>query len=405
VRLSAIPNVRNLQPNDNWLELSGADIAKRSGLVCFLDAGFPCFSPLGQAFLLKLESLLRNSCNKYDYLEIKVPLVHRKSILEQAPLRDDFEQQFFLLADKLDGFMLSSTSEEYFLRYIIKNGTLSYRQMPIRIYQFQDAFRKTNRCEGVYKSYSFYGCVFSTLDVDTKSYLRTIKTFITIAEELFSKCGIRFTKLISKDQKSVEFLYSCPEGDRSRSDSIIFRKSYKPNSELSDQSPKSDEKFGSLAMGYEYKGVKSYNIKFDHKNICAPTPAMGTFGIGLQRCLCAILEHNRDSLGLCLPSAVRPWDVLIMNVGFESTKSKLMIQEIYKQLSGSKLLIAWDDRHDMTLKERLIFADFWGIPVRAIIGEKEAASKTVELRFRNGTPKSINVDRNNLLEIIIDALP
>jgi|GEM_PF-2550643 len=402
MRLSGLINVHSMQPKDGWLKLSGAEIAMRSGLVSFVDAGFPCFSPFAQMLLTRFEDFLRRECHKHGFWEIKVPVVHREAHLEAASISDAYKDQFFRLSDPLRGFMLSATSEEYFLKHIHMFGAISYRQLPIRVFQFQDAFRFVKRCEGVYKSRSFYGCVFTSLDNNISSYLASLNCFSQIVEVVMNAFGIPFIVLRSTSNDAIEYLSPCPEGDRSIADSIAVKQEELEKSSLGSRNG-FEEKYASLAMGYEYKSVAHYGVTVETQGSGTITPIMGTFGIGLQRCLCAVLQHNRDNKGLSFPPTVRPWNVLITQAGAETNASVLFTQKAYKRLIDGNVAIVWDDRHGKTLKEKMQFADFWGIPVRVVIGPKEVSSQTVELRFREKAKGIKNTELDSLVEVITNA--
>jgi len=65
---------------------------------------------------------------------------------------------------------------------------------------------------------------------------------------------------------------------------------------------------------------------------------------------------------------------------------------------GAKPL--FDDRTGKILKEKFDLADFYGIPVKIVIGEREARAFTVTIKWRNGKTEEVPFIQNALLDVL-----
>lgn len=102
--------------------------------------GMPFYLANGQIIRNELESFLRNLQAKYDYKEVRTPIMMNQRLWEQSGHWDHYkenmyftqvdEQQFALKPMNCPGHML-----------IFKNGLHSYRDLPIRMAEFGQVHR------------------------------------------------------------------------------------------------------------------------------------------------------------------------------------------------------------------------------------------------------------------------
>jgi len=113
------------------------------------------------------------------------------------------------------------------------------------------------------------------------------------------------------------------------------------------------------------------------------TPYMGCYGLGVSRIVAAIIEQSHDSRGIIWPSAVAPFDVVIVPIG---SKNKPEIAELsnrlYAQLQNLGYQVLLDDRNE---RPGVLFADqdLIGIPHRLVIGEAALLQGQIEYKHRS----------------------
>ncbi len=140
-------------------------------------------------------------------------------------------------------------------------------------------------------------------------------------------------------------------------------------------------------LGYKYSealGLRVLNA--DGKEIA---PAMGSYGIGIERILCAAIEQNHDADGMALPPPIAPFDVVVTPANIADEAQAEAARSIYDQclaLGLDALLDDRDERPGVKFKD----ADLIGIPWRVVVGKKLSAG-VVELVERR-TRTSVDVD-------------
>ena len=105
---------------------------------------------------------------------------------------------------------------------------------------------------------------------------------------------------------------------------------------------------------------------------------MGSYGIGLGRVMGAIVEVLSDEKGMIWPQSIAPFQVhLLFLPGGEQKANRL-----YEHLTKKGIDVLYDDR-DTSPGEKLVDADLFGIPWRAVVSEKTVAADSVEIKRRS----------------------
>jgi prolyl-tRNA synthetase len=107
---------------------------------------------------------------------------------------------------------------------------------------------------------------------------------------------------------------------------------------------------------------------------------MGCYGLGISRCVAAVVEAHHDDDGICWPMAVAPFHVGVLQV--EPTAEAA---EAAGQIVGALEAAGWevllDDREERA-GVKFKDADLVGYPVQVVVGKKLAAEGVVEVRRR-----------------------
>lgn len=120
-------------------------------------------------------------------------------------------------------------------------------------------------------------------------------------------------------------------------------------------------------LGYKYSD--SMGVRVLDKDGKEVTPIMGSYGIGIERILTAIVEQSHDDNGFWLPPNVAPFQVVVVptNMGDEKlAKAGLEIAEKLEEAGFDVLLDDRDERPGVKFKD----ADLIGVPFRITIGKK-----------------------------------
>ena len=134
-------------------------------------------------------------------------------------------------------------------------------------------------------------------------------------------------------------------------------------------------------LGYRYSetmGLRVLNEAGEEVKVI-----MGSYGIGIERILCAAIELYNDKDGMALPAAIAPFDVVVTPVNFADPVQRGVAEDIYQSCQKMDLDVLIDDRSErpgVKFKD----ADLIGIPWRVTVGKKAADGvvEVVERRSR-----------------------
>ncbi|MCP5109260.1 MAG: proline--tRNA ligase, partial [bacterium] len=133
-------------------------------------------------------------------------------------------------------------------------------------------------------------------------------------------------------------------------------------------------------LGYKYaKSMGLHVLTEDGKEIPV---IMGSYGIGVERILCAAIELFSDQDGMSLPVSIAPFQVVITPVNARKDDLRQAAENLYRQCRDAGLDALLDDRNErpgVKFKD----ADLVGIPYRITVGKK-LADGLVEIVERRG---------------------
>jgi prolyl-tRNA synthetase len=120
---------------------------------------------------------------------------------------------------------------------------------------------------------------------------------------------------------------------------------------------------------------------------------MGTYGIGVTRTMAAAVEQNHDDNGIIWPTAIAPYEVLVIPVKPDDEQTRKVAEGIYEALWAAGVETLIDDR-DERAGVKFNDADLIGIPWRITVGPRGLKAGTVELKARRGgDAREIAIDR------------
>jgi prolyl-tRNA synthetase len=134
-----------------------------------------------------------------------------------------------------------------------------------------------------------------------------------------------------------------------------------------------------------------------------PRPiVMGSYGIGIERAMAAVVERSFDENGIIWPLAVAPFEVVITVVKPQDVATSEAANGLYDALVGAGIEVLIDDR-DERPGVKFKDADLIGIPYRVTVGPKGLKEGQVEITRRK-TGKSRNVDLHKAADAIAETV-
>ena len=367
----------------------------QAGFIDQVMAGVFTFLPLGLRVLTKIENIVREEMDKLG-TEILMPSLAPKQLWEKtgrietvdvlmktSPANKAAEEKHNA------EYILNSTHEELVTPLIMKQN-LSYKDLPLAVYQIQTKFRNEPRAKsGIMRTREFrmkdlYS--FHTDEADLKRYYEVAKESY---KTIYQRLGIGNDTYISlasggdftKDY-SHEFQTRCESGEDTiyldKETGIAYNKEVAPTgAEGSDRF----EEFRASEVGNIFPLNTKFSEAFDYyytdKDGGKKIVYMGSYGIGTSRLVGVIVEKFHDDKGIIWPENVAPFRVSLISMNDAAEKAA----EIYDVLTAAEVEVLWDDR-DLSAGVKFADADLIGNPYRVVVGQKSLALGGVELKKR-----------------------
>lgn len=131
---------------------------------------------------------------------------------------------------------------------------------------------------------------------------------------------------------------------------------------------------------------------------------MGSYGIGIERTMAAVVERSCDAAGIVWPVAVAPFEVVVTIVNPNDVATAEAGAQLYEALLAAGVEVILDDR-DERPGVKFKDADLVGIPYRITVGPKGLARKQVDLtRRRDGQTTSLDLARaaGTVIEAVLE---
>ncbi len=124
------------------------------------------------------------------------------------------------------------------------------------------------------------------------------------------------------------------------------------------------------------------------------TPTMGSYGVGVSRCLAAVAEAHCDDIGLVWPREIAPADVHLVMAGKDGSAQQDQAERLAGELEAAGLRVLFDDRVKVSPGVRFKDAELIGVPTIAVVGRGiDADEPTIEVKDRaSGAREDVALD-------------
>jgi prolyl-tRNA synthetase len=129
---------------------------------------------------------------------------------------------------------------------------------------------------------------------------------------------------------------------------------------------------------------------------------MGSYGIGVERAMAAIVEGHHDEKGIVWPMAVAPFQATVVVAQADDGTVAETGERIYQALLADGVEVIIDDRAERAgVKFR--DAELVGIPLRITVGRRTLADGSVELTDR-ASGRTDNVPLGQVVSVVREAI-
>ncbi len=134
-------------------------------------------------------------------------------------------------------------------------------------------------------------------------------------------------------------------------------------------------------LGTKYS--EAFNLTYTDKDNTQKPVVMGCYGIGIGRCLSAIVEQRNDENGIIWPMSIAPYKVVILIIDTKNEEQVEAANHLYKTFVDADIDVLLDDR-DERAGVKFNDMDLIGIPIRITVGKK-ISEHIVELKRRESS--------------------
>lgn len=390
-----------------------AILLTRAGFVNKEMAGAYAYLPLGLRVIEKIKNIVRVEMNKLSGQEMVMTSLQRKELWEGTDRWDDEKVDVWFKSQLKNGVEIGfGWSHEEPITDMMKNFIMSYRDLPVSVYQFQTKMRNELRAKsGIMRGREFVMKDMYTYTKDEAEHKRIYDAITEAYLNIFTRVGLgdktylTFASGGAFTQFSHEFQTVLPAGEDtiyiSKIKHIAINKEVLNDEVLNQLGLKRDEleEVFAAEVGniFSFGGTKSeqLGLYFQDENGESKPVILGSYGIGITRLMGVIAEAFADKKGLVWPKEVAPFQVHLLVL---SDKAVDFAEDVYKVLTDHKVEVLFDDR-DLRAGEKFADSDLIGIPTRVVIGEKGLEARTLEVKERNSEEV-----RMLTLEQLIDEL-
>ncbi|HEX5414112.1 MAG TPA: proline--tRNA ligase [Chloroflexota bacterium] len=125
---------------------------------------------------------------------------------------------------------------------------------------------------------------------------------------------------------------------------------------------------------------------------------MGCYGIGVDRLISAIVDHNHDEKGIVWPASVAPYDVQLVALNADRPEIAAAADQLYRDLQAAGLTVLYDDRSE-TAGVKFADADLIGLPLRLTVSPRSLKNGGAEITVRH-TLQSMIVPRDEVVSAV-----
>ncbi len=140
-----------------------------------------------------------------------------------------------------------------------------------------------------------------------------------------------------------------------------------------------------IEVGHVFKLGDKYSKKLEatflDENGKSKPMIMGCYGIGVSRIVASAIEQNNDENGAVFPPSIAPFEVCMISLGGKDEAVNEKAAELYEQLVGMGIDVAYDDRKDRP-GVKFAEADLIGYPMQLVLGGKGLKNGIIEAKNR-----------------------
>jgi len=174
-------------------DLKSYELLVRGGFIRKVAAGFYNYLPLGMRVLQKITDIVKEEMDLAGCQEMLMPIMQPAELWKKTGRWDDYGPEMMKVNDRHQReFTLGPTHEEM-ITSAVKNELVSYKALPITLYQINTKFRDDSRPRfGLLRGREFIMKDAYSFHSDEKSLDETYKAMYHAYEKILERMGLKY---------------------------------------------------------------------------------------------------------------------------------------------------------------------------------------------------------------------
>ena len=402
-------------------EIASHRLMLRAGMLRQEAAGIYAFLPLGFRVLKKIEQIVREEQDRAGAIELLMPTLQLADLWRESGRYDAYGPEMLRIKDRQERELLYGPTNEDMITEIFRSYVRSYRELPKILYHIQWKFRDELRPRfGVMRGREFLMKDAYSFDLDEAAARGSYNRMFVAYLRTFARMGLKAIPMRAETgpiggDLSHEFIIHAQTGesavfcDRDILDLPIpgadvdyegdltpiirdWTRHYAATEDVHDAAR--FEREVPAERRIETRGIEVGQIFYFGTKYSMPMKAVvsgpdgierpvhgGSYGVGVSRLVAAIIEASHDEAGIIWPSAVAPFQVIILNLKQGAADTDAACEALYRELGGKNIDVLYHDL-DERPGSKFATADLIGIPWHVLVGPKGLAEGKVEVKTR-----------------------
>lgn len=394
-RLYQPSNLRDVGPDTRLqgeVTCKSQRLMQQAGLIHPSNPGCYYYLPATVRSLEKLTRVIDEEMQAVGGQKLDMPSLCSADLWRSSERWDLMGKELLRLQDRHGGdYCLAPTHEEAVTTLVAHQTTLSYRQLPLLLYQITRKFRDEPKPKyGLLRGREFYMKDMYSFDVSEEAARQTYESVCHAYSRLFARLGLRCVQVQADTgniggKLSHEFQLPADIGEDRLlvCGSCSFAANVETMASGGGSCPRCQT--GSLLeskgievghtfyLGRKYSQV--FNATFSNAQNRPTVAEMGCYGLGVTRILAAAVEVLSTEEGIRWPGLLAPYQVCVLppKKGSRTEQAALQAEELVHTLGaalpGLRGEVVLDDRTHMTIGKRLKDANKLGYPYVVVVGQ------------------------------------
>ncbi|EON72705.1 threonine--tRNA ligase [Lysinibacillus sphaericus] len=392
-RIYGVAFATNEEMNDYFVFLEEAEkrnhrkLGKELDLFMFSEEapGMPFYLANGQIIRNELESFLRNLQTKYDYQEVRTPLMMNQRLWEQSGHWDHYkENMYFTQVDEQSFALKPMNCPGHMLMF--KNERHSYRDLPIRMAEFGQVHRHefSGALNGLLRVRSF--CQDDAhIFVTPQQIEDEIALALKIIDQVYKVFGFQYD--IELSTRPDDFMGDIKLWDQAEAalENVLNHLGYpyimnegdgafygpKIDIHIKDAIKRSHQ---CATVQLDFQLPEKFDLTYINELNEKVRPVVihrAVFG-SLDRFLGILIEH----FGGAFPTWLAPQQVKVIGV---TDSHQVYVQQVMQALQQEQIRVS-EDNHQEKLGKKIREAQMKKIPYILVLGDKECDNQSVTVR-------------------------